>query len=341
MTPAVHALLARRAEVPAWVRRHLDRRRDDGTRRALALTRALLDGLDAFARAGIPVLALKGPALAQRLHGDVGVRDYDDLDLLVRPRDVAGARATLAELGYVQQDQLPVHWERDVARRLYVLLYRHPRTQVEIDLHWRWDPHVRDGEDVWSGARRIACGGREIPTPGDEALLVYLCVHGARHAWSRLAWIRDVAALLESRAWSGASLTRRARRAGAAKMLAFGVQLAHDVLGAPLPVRVAPETARLAARTRRDLFREEGALAAGWRRAALLWNLLDSAERAAFSLGRVRRLVTPTRADRAWVALPERLDPLYYAVRPLRLLLRGQSPVPGVGTSAARSSCAR
>jgi hypothetical protein len=34
----------------------------------------------------------------------------------------------------------------------------------------------------------------------------------------------------------------------------------------------------------------------------------------------VRRLVTPTREDRAWVALPARLDPLYDAVRPLRIL---------------------
>ena len=44
-----------------------------------------------FHRDSIPVISLKGPWLAERLYTDAALRNYADLDLLVRRSDVARA----------------------------------------------------------------------------------------------------------------------------------------------------------------------------------------------------------------------------------------------------------
>src|SRR5580658_9815092 len=52
-------------------------------------TSALEGTLAAFHRSGIPVVSLKGPWMAERLYGDVALRTYGDLDLLVHPSSIS------------------------------------------------------------------------------------------------------------------------------------------------------------------------------------------------------------------------------------------------------------
>src|SRR5436305_190862 len=55
--------------------------------------------LERFCLQGLEVLPLKGPLLAQTLFGSSGLRQSDDLDLLVRPKDFSRAQALLMGLG--------------------------------------------------------------------------------------------------------------------------------------------------------------------------------------------------------------------------------------------------
>src|SRR5690242_12240903 len=57
------------------------------TVRNLYLTRELVRILKAFVDEGIPVLPFKGPLLAQQAYGNLGLRVFADLDLLIRPGD--------------------------------------------------------------------------------------------------------------------------------------------------------------------------------------------------------------------------------------------------------------
>ena len=68
--------------------------------RSLAMVAELVRVIDAFGRAAIPVVAFKGPVLAQQLYGGLVHREYADLDLLVPPDRAAAAQALLATLGY-------------------------------------------------------------------------------------------------------------------------------------------------------------------------------------------------------------------------------------------------
>jgi hypothetical protein len=55
--------------------------------RNMKMTAELLRILDALKEAGIKAMPLKGPVLAQQLYGDVALRQFSDLDILVARED--------------------------------------------------------------------------------------------------------------------------------------------------------------------------------------------------------------------------------------------------------------
>ena len=56
------------------------------------LTHELRRLLSLFAENNITAVPYKGPALALQLYGNVALRQFSDLDIMVHPRDVLGAR---------------------------------------------------------------------------------------------------------------------------------------------------------------------------------------------------------------------------------------------------------
>ena len=55
-----------------------------------------------FAERNIEVLPLKGPVLAEALYGDVTMRAYNDLDLLVRRENFHRAEVLLLDRGLLR-----------------------------------------------------------------------------------------------------------------------------------------------------------------------------------------------------------------------------------------------
>jgi hypothetical protein len=80
------------------------------------MTEELVRVLKFFAEAGIPAIPLKGPALAQALHGDSSLRTYVDLDILV-PRSMVGRAFDLLRPGGYESEFTRGFWERFIATR--------------------------------------------------------------------------------------------------------------------------------------------------------------------------------------------------------------------------------
>lgn len=84
--------------------------------------------LAALEDAGVRAVALKGPLMSEELHGAAGLRQSDDLDLLVSPHEVGAALAALAPLGWRSRrpDGSSLHHRLDHATGL-----------PSVELHWR------------------------------------------------------------------------------------------------------------------------------------------------------------------------------------------------------------
>lgn len=299
----------------------------------LMLAGELLALLAEFDRADIPVIPFKGPLLAATLYGDVALRPFSDLDLLIRRRDLPGAREVLRASGYRRGDKPGLVPDDALLRGASG--EDHQKGVFAVDLQWRIAKQVfavaSDPEQIWARAVPAGFMGREVRTLAPEDLLQLLVVHGSRHAWERLTWICDVAEILRREDGTGMNwgvVRQETERNGTARMLRVALALAHDTLGAPLPPEVRLWVAQDSAAIR--LAREAAQ--------RLFGRPLSRAEYGRFQL-RLRegaaaktRLVvsaafTPGVEDYTAVRLPAKLHSLYRLVRPFRLL-RQYAPTP-------------
>ena len=72
--------------------------------RNLSLAAELVKLVGALRKLGIEVLAYKGPILGQQLYGDVTLRQFRDLDIVIAPADVMRTRDALCQLGYEEME---------------------------------------------------------------------------------------------------------------------------------------------------------------------------------------------------------------------------------------------
>ena len=169
-----------------------------------AQVRAVLGGL---AQAGLPVIALKGWALIPTLYGgDYGQRTYADIDLLVRPRDVAAAEEVLRRLGYqpAVAELWPGHWRRYGFTQPYRLAAPggHLGKGFVVGLHPGlfgapfWDRRITT-EELFERARPLQVEGVRAWQLSPEDDVVYSCGHLALHhrydgllrRYFELAWV--------------------------------------------------------------------------------------------------------------------------------------------------------
>lgn len=297
---------------------------------AVRLARSMRD-------AGLAPLFLKGPALAKLLFDDIGLRHCRDLDLLVEPEAVADAAALLEAEGYAATHPVSLAELRAMPRWLHAvnqLDYRHAQRGTLVELHWRIAPNAQLGSAWWTRAHRAevqlgSAGG--VATLAGADLFAYLCLHGALHAWSRLKWLADVAALLarvDAESWAGyhahAASLGLARPAGQALLTAATfLQLdlppqLHETLRSDLAVCRLHATAQCTIRFGGGA-QEPERTRFGSTRIRLSHFLLAPGAR--HWIGQARAgLVNP--ADWTVVKLPPRLAWLQLALRPLLWLWR-------------------
>jgi len=144
--------------------------------------------LAAFNQTGIPVILLKGPLLAERIYGDIHLRTWRDLDLLVSSRDLKAAGSLLFKLGFTANSR-PDDYHESWRRGATLVELHH---NVENSLAYRIP---MDG--LWKRASEVHfCGHHVVQlAPLDE--LLFLCLHGVRHRFERLSHVLDLALAFE------------------------------------------------------------------------------------------------------------------------------------------------
>jgi hypothetical protein len=227
--------------VPARFLERLGARYRANARQALWLTSELIRIVDDFESRQIEVLPYKGPALAQILYGDVSGRQFGDLDLLVRQADVARAKAALIDLGYRRSLPFTESQEKWYLKSGYEYPFDSAYGRNLVELKWRILPRFYsvdfDVDAMFGRATALPLAGRSLRTFCAEDLLLVLCVHAGKHAWSRLDWLGDISRLARQELdWS--AVEKQSKALGIERMVAVSFVLAQRVLGAPLPERI-------------------------------------------------------------------------------------------------------
>lgn len=203
-----------------------------------------------FESAQLPVLILKGAALAQIAYGSLGTKHARDIDLLVPPECAEAAMRLLERDGYALVS--PAR-RLDAAQLRALVQYgrevelSHRSTGAQVELQWRIadNPLLLRSVSALSPTQQVRLSGADaVRTLTDPDLFAALCVHGALHAWSRMKWLADLNAFVAARGADLVPLYRHAQAIGAGLCAAQALLLCHDLFGLELPSAFSQEIAR-------------------------------------------------------------------------------------------------
>ena len=298
-------------------------------RRNLFLTTELFRVMDTLSANGIPSIPYKGPVLASVVYGDLSLRQFADLDLIVPTDDVVKARALLMARGYRPERQTTDEQLRASTHTEQDITLLHDGLGINLEIHWgvsteRYPIHIRP-EWLWRDLATCTIAGRSVRTFTREDLLQILCIHGAKHRWERLAWLCDIAEIVRSRTtldWDRA--VENAALMGGERILFLGLSLAGELLGAEPPVHVRkaievdPVVKVLANQVKDWLFIEDPvALDLGEREQFFMRLRQHRADRLRVAFKQANLYLAPTLRDREAMPLPESLRWSLDLVRPV------------------------
>ncbi len=298
----------------------------------LFLTSELLKLLNLFKDHGISAIPFKGPVLTASIYGNLTLRQFCDLDILVHKQDFFKSRELLITQGY--RSWLELDWEEG---------FIDGNSRVHVDLHqgitpWYF-PFRLDFEDLWQRLECVSIADTTVVNFLPEDLLIILCVQMSRDFCdnrTQLNKVCDIAELIQVRQtmdWE--RVLQHAQKLGSTRMLFLGLSLASELLGAALPEEVllkiqADSVVRLFTVQVCDRLFQEADIALDSsnsplrelaKNAVFYFRLRERLqERLPFVLYILHLAVIPNEKDWAFLPLPAFLSAFYYLLKPIRLV---------------------
>lgn len=310
------------------------------TRHSLFLSGELVRLLNLFKAQGIPALCFKGPVLAASVYGNLSLRQFSDLDILIRERDIERAKQLFLSEGYrMKIEHIEVTEEQEAtfvrSQNIHKLVreaaypFINQQKEVMAELHWGVMPKYFsfpiDSKALWDDLAQASIAGNAVPSLSPENTLLMLVGHGTKDCWTQLARICDVAELIRSHPeLNWVKLMHMAKALGGERMLFVGLMLAHKLLGTTLPkdvwqkIQTDPTVELLANQVCEKLFHNKDN---SYKDGTITNFHLSSRERLADRLRYFLFLaITPTTSD--WLLLPLAKFPafIYYLLRLIRLV---------------------
>jgi hypothetical protein len=267
LTPLFYYVLRRvdmRSRVPPDVLEHVQKAYYFSLLRSDTLDAELKRILHILQSAEIPVVLLKGAALARSVYPTPGLRPMNDLDLLI-PRSYV-TQALPDPTGYsarfVQQFLGEQTFVRTPAEQSSVgdhlgqeaLPVIATGQRVGLDLHWRlltveWYRNTArlDDDALWAAARPLDCGGIAAWQLSPEDTVIHLCLHAAiQHAYicPALSYVDiDRVVRVSDPGVDWDLLRKRTAAFRVGPPVYFGLCFAERYLGTPVPAGVLADLA--------------------------------------------------------------------------------------------------
>ncbi len=293
--------------------------RINGIRNEL-LARELARILRLFADAGVPVMPLKGVALAESLYGDPALRVCSDIDVLVPPRHAIEAFHLVVSSGYQPEFTQPRLLDLVVRYAKHGVLTREERTRIyRLELHWALflggglEKELLD--QLWSDAVRKTFYGVSAFALSAEWEFLYLAVHAAQESRLCLKWFADLDRLCARGILDWKKVNDKAKSLGWETAVRSSLAACCSLFETPIDpifgLTVPPHWSRALLSSSlptptHDLF---------------TFRLLGTPGRKLRFLA--HRLLVPTPAELRLVTLPSSLFFVYYPLRFLRVVFVG------------------
>jgi hypothetical protein len=318
----------------------------------ISQTRELLKCLAALQNEGIEAIPFKGAVLAASAYGNVALRQFNDLDLLVKKQDFWQARSVLVSQGYspyhtpsfelemfhrhLQISLINRTTEATLFNQQFQSLPLHSNAERNIDLHWGIPPR-RVWKSIyynqlWQDLDEVELMRQKVKTFSPEVTLVIQCINVTKEPWQpSFKQICDVAQIINvypNLDWNNALELSASIRSQ--QLFLSGLQITRKLLGISLPQLILEKQVKCVLNENHVFGTEhipKGELPAIWYDYINLLNKIDRFGDAIFITGfhtliAFLTLFRITDDDREFLPLPKLLMFLYYPIRLFRLLMK-------------------
>ncbi len=301
----------------------LDRRFRQHLQHNLRLSGEMKRILDLLSANTVGAMVIKGPVVAELAYGNLGLREFVDIDILVKSEHRLRAIEVISAAGY-RASAAPMRfheWNRQ-------LEFFCAERDSSVEIHWGVVPRYFLPElrmaPWWQRSRRVAVAGTEVLTLCGEDHVALACIHGAKHGWRNLKWMGDLVGLMTRLSDIDWDLVIRSFESfGGQRVLALGVGLANDLFGVSAPsfivarAKMDPVVRELKSMVLGSWSGGNSNSVSGLRFASML--LPGARSKLRLWWGGV---TAPTLVDYEAFRLPEALHQGYSIVRPVRLMLK-------------------
>jgi hypothetical protein len=296
----------------------------------LSVSAMLLKILNLFTAKGILAVPLKGPVLAEKVYGDISLRQFSDLDILVKKEDVIKVQNLLVGCGYEPELKLDGKRGSQYLEFENSISFFHNKCGPSIDLHWEMTGRYLLTPlylEAFEGKlqQSVFLNQKVLSIP-DDILLIYLCLHGTSHCWDRFEWLCCFVEMVRKQNEKGLfEIIELAGEIGCKRLLYLGLYLGYDLLDAALPDKVLEtivndkEVVKYGKKVKQIIFNQktDSIDVAKWRFSPLHIQIRDTyRDRLNYA---VYLYTMPTIKEWIKCPLPSWLTPLYRVIRPLRL----------------------
>ena len=293
----------------------------------MLMTAELIKVMQLLERNGIKTIAFKGPTLAQLAYGDIALRQYSDLDILIEYSELQNAIDILQENNYIldKDEKFKITKQNSIYHD--VTLYS--PSQISIELHWQLFSNEFKTDfsvlDIDKNIQNIDISNHSLVSFRPEYLIIYLCIHGAKHNWERMEWLVDIDKLIQTQILDWQYVLHLVETSNTQRIFFSTLHLVHTFFGTPLEKSIQEHTQekniiKLSHQFQEVIQSNFYSLSDNAKNLShAQYKLLDGPKNKGFF---ILSLFTPTEKDMQTIKLPKGLHFLYYFVRMYNLSRR-------------------
>lgn len=305
-------------------------------RKNLLMTGELIKVLNLLESEGITAVPYKGPVLASMAYGNIGLRQFGDIDILINKSDALNVKDIIVSEGDYEL-YLPINVEDSIYLKLdseYRFINKNTGTKVEIN--WSFEglffSFQTNPSFLFDNLEIFNINGLNFYTFSLVNQLLMICIHCAKHDWNHLLWLCDISEFIKINKninWS--EIMEKAEKLGVKRILLINFFLARDIFGLELPDEILSYLAsdsslnNISFQIKKNIFYRQKSVNIFEKffldlrkRDKLIYGIKDS----------INGLTRASYKDFQYISLPEFLFPLYYLIRPILLLKRyGKDPL--------------
>jgi hypothetical protein len=207
----------------------------------MLLTSELIKIMKLLEENDIKAIAFKGPTLAQLAYGDITLRQYVDLDILVDEKDLYNSAMILKSINLEADLSLEFLKNVTLIKVGSDFSLFHKYNNIHLELHWnlfRKLLNEKRKDFISSNQLSININGKDINTLDYNYLLIYLCVHGSKHLWERIEWIIDLDKLINKGTFDWNFMINTSRELKVYNMFLLGICLTDELFDTNIPLSI-------------------------------------------------------------------------------------------------------